>query len=374
MINTHRDSSSSHRPPEPDRRPNNPSLSNPKFEAQQILADATGEDITNLPLNEFIPGINPDIGVFTTVTVYGKRKSGKSVFIKWFLQFYKHEIPWYWVFTLTQLNSFYESWIAEKFIIPSFNPEALTRIMQRQAKAREMSEHKPGLNPRACVIWDDYNGKDIKYNDTLANYYYTGRHFFTLNIFAAQHITLTPPPIRTNTDLVVLFNTDYADSLEHYWRDFAGKLPKEIFYQLFAEATSEPNCFLAVNNDPKIPLSEKFFKGKAELLDEGPNWIVGCEEMWKENIKQLNDIYSGEYIRKFELAHQLAKHDPEPSKGVLDQIRKTMGEKEKGEGFFMPEAPPPVPKSSKEKKTKHFNPNQQIFPTPQELLDLTPKK
>jgi hypothetical protein len=128
-----------------------------------------------------------------------------------------------------------------------------------------------------------------------------------MNLFAAQHITLTPPPIRSNTDLTILFNTDYADSLEHYWRDFAGKMPKEMFYEMFRDATDEPHSFMAIDNDPNIEYDKKFYKGMATVLDEGPEWLVGCPEMWKENVQQLKDIFSGVYSERFKIAHELAK-------------------------------------------------------------------
>lgn len=349
--------------------PQNPQPSGRDSEIlQQVLASESDENIVSVPLNKFQPGVFPDISLFSTTTVYGKRKSGKSVFIKWYSQFYKYEIPWYWVFTLTRINSFYESWIPEKFIIPNFSADALEQIMARQTLARKLAESNPNINPRACIIWDDYNGRDIRYNDTLASYYYTGRHFMTFNIFAAQHITLTPPSIRSNTDLVILFNTDYADSLEHYWRDFAGKLPKEVFYRLFAQATSQKNHFLAINNDPKVPLSEKFFEGCAELLDEGPEWIVGCREMWFTNEEQLERIHGGHYNRIFEFAHMLSEHNPELGMDASNL-------EQRGIGFELPDNPvvqslnhpddsnPELPKRTDKPE-----------PYPKELVDASPHK
>lgn len=142
------------------------------------------------------------------------------------------------------------------------------------------------------------------------------RHYWTLNLFAAQHITLTPPAIRSNTDLVVLFNTDYADSLEHYHRDFAGKMPKEMFYQMFREATGDPHSFMAINNDPNIEYSKKFYKGMAEVLDEGPDYIVGCPEMWKDNIEQLKDIYAGKYVLRAHISSDMSKRKEKPGTQV----------------------------------------------------------
>lgn len=149
-----------------------------------LMAETEGIDVSPPTLQEFVPGTAPDISFFSTVSVYGKRKSGKSVFIKWFLQAFKEYIPWFWVFTLTQLNSFYASFVAAKFIIPEFDAEMMEKIMARQEVARDKWEeetlrHERTItNPRACVIWDDYNGNDVRYNNSLARYYYTGRVFF----------------------------------------------------------------------------------------------------------------------------------------------------------------------------------------------------
>lgn len=113
---------------------------------------------------------------------------------------------------------------------------------------------------------------------------------------------------------MILFNTDYADSLEHYHRDFGGKMPKETFYAMFNEATAEPHAFLAINNDPNIPYQEKFYRGMAEVLDEGPQWIVGCPEMWKDNLEQLKNIFSGKYTKMFKIGHELAQRNKKQTK------------------------------------------------------------
>src|SRR6185437_1352320 len=105
-----------------------------------MMAESEGIDVAPPQLQEFVPGLSPDISLFSTVSIYGKRKSGKSVFIKWFLQSYKEWFPWYWVFTLTQLNSFYESFIAAKFVIPEFDAEMMERVMERQTLARKLAE------------------------------------------------------------------------------------------------------------------------------------------------------------------------------------------------------------------------------------------
>lgn len=266
---------------------------------------------------KLVPGVCPDISLFSTITIYGKRKSGKSVWIKWFLQEFKHEFPWAWVFTKTQFNSFYASFIPEKFIISNFNADVLQKVMDRQMAARILSEKtfedkirqgRQPVNPRALVIWDDYSGSDIKYNKKLEEYYYTGRHYQTMNFFGGQHVTLTPPAIRSNTDLVVIFNTDYYDSLEHYWKDFAGKMDKYEFASMFFESVEDQHHFIAIDNNPNTPYEQKFFTGIAKELPAELQYICCCKEAWKDNKKQLIEIASGDMQKRMEFAQLLAKH------------------------------------------------------------------
>lgn len=265
-------------------------------------------------LQHFIPGVNPPIQIDTTITIYGKRRTGKSVFIKWFLQFFKHEIPWGWVFTLTKFNSFYATFMPKKFIIDSFDGDKMQMIMKRQkiyvkTSIDQKMENRPDpLNPMAVIIWDDYMGNDVRFNKMLQQYYYTGRHYATLNIFATQYVSETPPAIRTNTDLAVIFNTDHRHSLEMYAENFSGKMDKNVFIQFLKKATEEEHSFLVINNDPNISYKDRFYSGKAEMLDADPRYIIGCRDYWMDSRKQLSDLVSGKMQRRMELRAELTQH------------------------------------------------------------------
>lgn len=158
-------------------------------EGDQPISFNTRNNFTPIVPKPFIPHVSPKLDLFSTITVYGKRKTGKSVFVKWYVQFYKKYFPWAWVFTKTKQNSWYASMVPEKFILNDFSGQILRKIMEGQVKGiKEFLDRNENLNPRAILIWDDYNGKDIKYNEALEDYYYTGRHFATMNFFCAQVI------------------------------------------------------------------------------------------------------------------------------------------------------------------------------------------
>jgi hypothetical protein len=204
-------------------------------------------------------------------------------------------------------------------------------IMERQRAALEVFLAQPRnapkpFNPRSCVFWDDYNGKDITFNDALKDYYYTGRHYQTFNIFNAQYPKLTPPAIRSNTDYAVLFNTDYIDNLKEYWEDFAGKMHYQGFVQLMRKHTEEvEHGFLVIDNDPNVPYSKKFYYGVAEELPFDLDHIIGCQELWAENNKQLFEIANGTMADKIDRINQISKPDgikiPSPDDDVDDRQR-----------------------------------------------------
>jgi len=185
------------------------------------------------PVNEFVPGQFPQIKLNSTITVYGKRGTGKSFFVRWFMDSYKDYFPWGWVFTKTKHNDQYQIMMPDKYIIKDFSCDILEKIMKRQLAARahyeKQDDSEEPFNPLAYVIWDDYMGDDIKFNAKLYEYYCLGRHYGTMNFYCAQHRAITPPVIRQNTDLAILFNSDAHQHLEGLAEDFAGKYPKKVY-------------------------------------------------------------------------------------------------------------------------------------------------
>lgn len=138
-------------------------------------------------IQKYVPGKQPKMSIFSTRTVYGKRKTGKSIFMKWDLQAYLHEIPWGWAFTLTKFNSFIASFMPKKFIMDEFSAGILRLIMKRQELALKqyIKEIQDGRsdpkNPISLIVWDDYMGNDVRFNKMLHRYYYTGRYVFLCN-------------------------------------------------------------------------------------------------------------------------------------------------------------------------------------------------
>lgn len=115
---------------------------------------------------------------------------------------------------------------------------------------------------------------------------------------------MTPPAIRSNTELAVVFNTDYKDSMDDYRSDFAGKLPKDQWLWMFREYCEKvKHGFLAIVAD--APYEEKFYYGKADVLPITFDHVFGCKEFWKGGEKQLRSIADGSMQEKYDMLAKL---------------------------------------------------------------------
>lgn len=279
------------------------------------------EPIRSTLAKPFILGQQPEISLFTTISIYGKRKSGKSFFLRWFFDYYRIYYPYVWVFTYTKHNLNFKTYIPESSIFGNFNGQALEKIMQRQIEAGKITLNQDSsFNCRAAIFWDDYNGDDIQYNQVLNNYYFTGRHFYTMNIFCAQYPKITPPAIRSNTDYAVLFNTDRLDTLETFWKEFAGKLRKDEFIAMFRQYVEDtPHGFLFIDNDPNVDYKNKFFYGVAKKVKINIKHVACCAEAWQDDRDQLHKIADGTYARQIDMIADLSK----PKKRKRDDLLKS---------------------------------------------------
>jgi len=277
----------------------------PWVKAESVL----GTWLSNLPkVNKFVPNQFPKMKLNATITVYGAGGTGKSFFCRWYLDGYKDYFPWGWCFTKTKHNDQYQIMMPDRYIIKQFNAELLTKIKERQMKAREIAV-KPDsdFNPLAFLIWDDYMGNDIKFSEALYEYYCVRRHFGTFNLYCAQTRTITPPVIRLNTQLAVCFNSDSSSHLEGLAEDFGGKIPKRVFIEWFRSIVEEPRVFFAIDNNPNTPPDQKYFSGMAEYVPVDVDHVMGSVGYWRHSLKQLQKIHDGSLEREREKWEQIVE-------------------------------------------------------------------
>lgn len=263
--------------------------------------------------------VKPKFNLFAAISIYGKKKTGKTVFIRYLLYHMRQYYPWAWCFTKTKVNMTYQRVMPDKFVFDNYSNEMLQKVCGRQLAARDFFMKQPKrFNPRAILIWDDCLGKELLWNQFINAYYYISRHLLTLNIMSAQHVFGTPPAIRTNTDYAVLFNTDYANAIDEIWKDFACKMPKEMFICMMQEKTLDYG-FVLVDNDPNVPYDQKFYFGKADIIDE--EFVLGCREFWKGSEEQLATIFDGSMYRHIEETSDLNDADSKLTETLLQSFQ-----------------------------------------------------
>lgn len=233
---------------------------------------------------------DPPIKPNQTWSIYGKRGTGKTIFCEWFLDHVRDLYPWGWVFTKTQNNKFWEQHIPKSKILGPYNAYNLNAIISRQKEMEALYLKYGKFNPCAFVIWDDALGDEIKYDNDLHTYYFNSRHFQTLNIMTAQHVTGTPPAIRQNTDFGVIFKNENLPAIKHLTEDFSSADTWHSFSQTMNKYTMDRN-FLVVNNDPNVDKQHKLYTGKAEIIEEP--FVMGCEQYWRDSYPQYQKIISG---------------------------------------------------------------------------------
>lgn len=286
--------------------PNTKSSKKPKVAPGLNATYTKGEDEEDLVVNKYVPMVSPEQSLLSTMSVYGKRGSGKSVFLKWFCQYFKDEFPYIYVFTKTAINGFYKGFVPEEFIMDHLSESRLLKILARQEKALDLFHRSDGqINPKVLVIMDDEN-ENVRYSSVLERFYYHGRHMGIFIIFCAQHWSITPPAIRTQTDIAILFNSDYRNAIDEFWEDFAGKSDKKAFYRMMEKYLND-HGFIAIDNQPNVPYDKKFYYGKAEELPAKIDYILGCEQAWAGQERQLFEIETGKLEKKAKRISALKK-------------------------------------------------------------------
>ena len=281
----------------------------PAFEEEDIRAhfDPDANTFVNIQPKPFLIGQDPEIKVNSTVTIFGRRGTGKSFWVRWFMYHYKSIIPWVYCFTKTKFNNFYANHMPEKFIIQGYQKDKLKKIWDNQKNAMGLYAEGKELNPVIAVIWDDCMDDKIKYDDTLREYYYESRHVGSMNIMCCQWVTNVGPGVRANTDYIVILKCEFARQLEELWKDYAPRTNKEQFYQMVDRYTKDDG-FLFVVNDPRAPENNVWYYGKAEEVPrEGWDAVWGSKEFWKDSERQLKLVLDGSLARKQDRLAEIAK-------------------------------------------------------------------
>ena len=127
-----------------------------------------------------------------TCLFLGKRRTGKSYFLRWVMHRLRKRWPMGIIITETRFNGFWQQYFPQAFIHELYDPELIKDLMQRQAILRSMEND--GTLPKEMhtdifIIFDDVMGVDeqvLKYDPVLLELMTAGRHFRISTFFCLQ--------------------------------------------------------------------------------------------------------------------------------------------------------------------------------------------
>jgi len=272
-----------------------------------LFSDTLSHPPDVVPKLKYFDPVNddPEIALDSTIAVFGQRGSGKTFFTTYFCYLFKEFYPIVWVFTNTKHNSYWAQMVNPKYIIKGYRQDVISEILNDQAKKVQLwREGKFPGNPMVLIIWDDCLPKDMNWDDNFRDIYFFGRHYLILNIMLSQYWYAIPKQLRSNIDLIVVFNQEMFGQLEGMAEDLMGKrLDVNTFTQMMDQNTQGKMFVAFWKRNRESPIFERIYVGLA--YDPGI-YFMGCQEVWKDNLNHLFDILDGKVKER-----ATKKFDPE---------------------------------------------------------------
>lgn len=260
------------------------------------------------------------LGLDYTICLYGKRRTGKTHFIKALCYQLRRYFPAVIVFTKTKFNGDLLKIFPDAYVFNDMDEATLERILEAQKKRVQQvkSGPQPWVNARLLLVFDDVlsDRKNPRYNEMLRKMFFEGRHFWISMIITSQDSKGLPPALKQNTDLTIILpmqarrdrETISDNVLPFLWND---KDAREFLKQTM----QLKHGFLAVVNCRGArPMEEQVYLGIITPEDYIPRYVMGSYACWRENIEQLTGL-GFDYLAtdtRFETWHMESHIPPTP--------------------------------------------------------------
>lgn len=264
--------------------------------------DNSGEDSPNKFY--IFPLTWDQIGTDWTIVVLGKRRSGKTVFIKSLCGNYLRPFfPRVYVFTKSFYSGEYAEFVPEAHIYPGLTPDevdkksgkglkeggitVLAKIFQMQKKLKEACKAgKFHGNMNCLIIIDDCLSDGFRYQKLIDEVFFEGRHMNICFIVTSQDFKGVNPACTGNADMCTQFRCRSERDKEAVRTKFCDFFKNdEEFEALTGQALQKKWHSVSYMQDkPHIDPRFTIFCGRP--IEPGP-FVMGCKRWWKENQKQL---------------------------------------------------------------------------------------
>lgn len=233
-----------------------------------------------------------DDGFF--VILEGSRRIGKSVFLKWLLQFYCDDFDLAIVLTETPMNGFWQPVVGNKWVHYGWNPFLVDQLIEEQIEIRQKHDNQEkfggGDGTRArhvLLVLDDIIGqKRIHYDDTIQKLATQGRHFYISVVLTTQDPKAISPQLRQNADIAVIFQQKSFRAKESVYNDFLNRFrTREEAVALMSRYTKGHDCIVVeLFKLESEPNKMYFYVKETDTYDaatgeiKAPEYQIGCPE------------------------------------------------------------------------------------------------
>lgn len=245
-------------------------------------------------LPPFDPESVPDDAV---VVAFGKRRTGKSWFLRDLLWRKRGVFNHGLVISKTKFNGFWQNYFPYAVVHGNYDPAIIENFLMLQLKILSENEKNPHkkINPRAVILLDDVVADHhIRYCDTLATLFYNGRHFKISVYLASQYVFGIPPGLRGNVDFGAALVMSQKRQRDQFAEDYADKIHnKDQFLNLLDVNTRKRHLLIINLSDPELDISEMY---TTYVAQDVPLFEIGSlewkKQVWVEGEKEIKQVYT----------------------------------------------------------------------------------
>jgi hypothetical protein len=266
------------------------------------------------------------------VILEGKRRTGKSTFATWLLQWYIHRFSLVWCMSQTSLSGYWQKRIGKEFVFDGYYPDAINAVLARNDKI--IGEHGEESKITAAtadtlIIFDDCITKEIWNSDQFIKLAVEGRHHRMSFIFITQDPKTVRPCIRDNADVCVVFNQKTMRNKMSIWEDFMMDVDKNTAFALLAKYAVNHDALVCEQSNLDGVITKNFYKSTGDKTKlEDPNYILGGPTQKALIVKEKAQAKANAQARKLaEKADKRPVHNkvPDDMKAATFTVEAMMG-------------------------------------------------
>lgn len=220
----------------------------------------------------------------------GSRRIGKSVSLKWLLQYYQKDFDLAIVMSETSHNGYWQPIVGNQYVHTGYNPYLITLLVEDQVKRKKAEQDSGGRIKcrRVLVILDDVIGdrKKVHEDTELNRMAVQGRHVGISIALCTQDPKAIHSVLRNNADAVFVFQQKNFRGKEAIYNDFINIFERKRDAIEMMKRYTKDHDFLIIELYKLNENPEKMYfyvKGKTTFDEKkdsarAPDYQLGSEE------------------------------------------------------------------------------------------------